>query len=76
VQTVLNLIGVLQFRSVKWTRPLCRYVKLNVNAAFEADIQAGATAAVIQDSRGKFIAVSCAYIQHVDSVASTEAIAT
>jgi hypothetical protein len=59
---------------VKWTRPLSKYAKLNVDAAFRADIQAGAAAEVIRDSRGKFIAGSCVYIQHVDLAASSKAL--
>jgi ribonuclease HI len=58
---------------MKWSRPLSKFVKVNVDAAFQVDIQAGATAAVIRDTQGRFIAASCYYLQHIDSAAAAEA---
>jgi ribonuclease HI len=59
----------------KWMRPLSNYVKLNVDAAFLADVHVGATAAVIRDDKGQFLVGSCAYLEHVESAATAEAIA-
>jgi hypothetical protein len=45
--------------TIKWSRPLSKFVKVNVDAPFQVDIQAGATTTVIRDTHGKFIAGSC-----------------
>ena len=46
----------------KWTRPEPKFVNVNVDAAFFADDGARATAAIIRDERGTFLAGYCRYI--------------
>ena len=59
----------------KWKRPEARHVKLNVDASFHADEGSGATAAVLRDDKGRFIAAQCRYIQYAADVTTTEAMA-
>ena len=57
----------------RWTRPDLRFIKLNVDAAYYIDEGVGATAAVIRDEKGIFLAAKCIFIPHEASVVSTEA---
>jgi ribonuclease HI len=60
---------------VKWTRPMPRYVKVNVDASFHEDSRSGSAGAIIRDYEGKFIAASGTSIPHVSSVSMAEALA-
>lgn len=60
---------------VKWSKPNPGFVKLNVDASFHADEGAGATAAVIRDFSGKFLAGRCYFYPHAANVVSMEAMA-
>jgi hypothetical protein len=46
---------------VRWSRPQVRYIKLNVDASFHVDRKAGATAAVLRDDQGRFVAAACKF---------------
>ena len=59
----------------RWEKPEPRFVKLNVNAAFYVEEGVGATAAVIRDVTGSFLAPQCIYIPVASSVVTTEALA-
>jgi ribonuclease HI len=52
-----------------------RQVKINVDAAFSADLAEGAVGAVARDYQGHFIAAASRHLPHVSSVAMAEAIA-
>ena len=52
-----------------------KYIKLNVGASFVADEGSGATAAVLRDEKGRFIAAQCKFIQFAADVVTTEAMA-
>ena len=60
-------------RTVRWTRPIPRQVKLNVDASFHDDMRAGATGAVLRDYQGKFIAASSTFIPHISTATMAEA---
>jgi ribonuclease HI len=62
-------------QAVKWTRPQVRYSKLNVDALFHVDRKEGATAAVLRDHQGRFVAVVGRFIPHVNSVAMADVMA-
>ena len=57
----------------RWKKPDPKFVKLNVDAAFYATEGAGATAAVIKDDKGVFLAAQCIFIPYASSVVTTEA---
>lgn len=59
----------------KWTKPDPRFIKLNVDASFRAEEGSGATAAVIRDDRGRFLAAQCKFIQYAADVVTIEAMA-
>jgi ribonuclease HI len=59
----------------KWSRPLPRQVKVNVDAAFFEDSRSGAVGAVLRDYQGQFIAASCKFIPHLTSAMMAEAMA-
>ena len=59
----------------KWTKPEVRSVKLNVYAAFHIDEGSGATAAVIRDHRGNFLAPQCSFVPFAADACTTEAMA-
>lgn len=59
----------------RWLKPNPRFVKLNVDASFHVDEGTGATAAVIQDEKGNFLAAQCKYLTHVSDVVTSEALA-
>ncbi|XP_073363637.1 uncharacterized protein [Aegilops tauschii subsp. strangulata] len=59
----------------RWKKPESRFVKLNVDPAFYMAEGAGATAAVIRDANGSFLAAQCIYIPYTSSVVMTEALA-
>jgi hypothetical protein len=59
----------------KWTRPASRQVKLNVDAYFYADQQAGSVGAILHDYQGHFIAASSKFLPHVASPTMVEALA-
>jgi hypothetical protein len=52
----------------KWVRPRCHFMKVNVDAAFDAGEEAGAIAAVVRDSQGNFVVASARFTPHVGSV--------
>jgi ribonuclease HI len=58
-----------------WVRPKEDYVKLNVDASFDADSGFGAAGVIIRDEHGLFVAGSNCIIPFVDSVATAEAMA-
>lgn len=58
-----------------WLRPLQDYVKINVDASFDADTLKGTTGAVIRDSKGGFIAAANSKIDVVFDALSAEAYA-
>jgi ribonuclease HI len=62
-------------QTVKWTMPQVRYIKLNVDASFHVDRKKGATAAVLRDHQGHFVAAAGRLIPHVNSVAMAEVMA-
>lgn len=47
-----------KLRTEGWMKPRRNYVKLNIDAAFDADSLQGAVGAVLRDSSGKFIAAA------------------
>jgi hypothetical protein len=57
----------------KWKRPKPRQVKLNVDAIFFFDSRGGATGAVLQDFKGKFITACTTYLPHIASATMAEA---
>ena len=57
----------------RWTKPDIKFIKLNVDAAYYVDEGVGATAAVIRDEKGMFLAAQCIFITHAASAVSTEA---
>ena len=60
---------------MKWTKPDLMFIKVNVDAAYFADESAGASAAVIRDDKGNFLAAQCKYIPHVADAMMVEATA-
>ena len=46
----------------RWLKPSPKFVKLNVDASFYADEGAGASAAILRDEKGNFLAARCKYI--------------
>ena len=59
----------------KWTRPEPNFIKLNVDASFHVDDGMGATAAILRDARGIFIAAQCRLIQNAADAMTVEAMA-
>jgi hypothetical protein len=59
----------------RWSRPLPRQVKVNVDASFFEDSQSGAVGAVLWDYQGQFIAASCKFFPHLTSAMMVEAMA-
>ena len=57
----------------RWDKPEPRSIKLNVDAAFYADNCTGATAAVLRDERGNFIAAQCIYVEQGLNAVTLEA---
>lgn len=60
---------------LKWTKPEARAIKLNMDAAFFVDKGDGATAAVIRDHQGKFLAAQCSFVPHAAGLSNMEAMA-
>jgi ribonuclease HI len=58
-----------------WEKPRATFLKLNVDAAFNEDDQAGASGAIIRDSTGAFVAASSKFIPHVATAGMAEALA-
>jgi ribonuclease HI len=59
-----------KLRKAGWAKPLNDFVKLNVDASFDADDLRGATGAIIRDSNGLFIAASTSKVESVHDVLS------
>jgi hypothetical protein len=59
----------------RWSKPKVRYTKLNVDAAFHEDRQAGAAGAVLRDINGQFIAATCVFLPNVSTPMLAEALA-
>jgi hypothetical protein len=55
-----------------WAKPPKDFVKLNVDASFDANDLRGATGTVIRDCNGLFIAVSTSKLESVHDVLSVE----
>jgi ribonuclease HI len=60
-------------RDERWTRPEPRVLKVNVDASFYADDDAGSAGAVIRDFEGRLVAACCVMLPDVSSVAMAEA---
>ena len=56
-----------------WTKPKENFVKLNVDAGFDADSGTGSTGAILRDDRGFFLAASCRGLPYVSDPATAEA---
>jgi hypothetical protein len=58
---------------IKTTRskPVMKNLKLNVDAAFVVEDQAGASRAIIRNNQGALVAASSSFIPHVSSPADT-----
>jgi hypothetical protein len=59
----------------KWTRPIPRHIKLNVDAAYYEKTKSRAPGAILRDSHGSFVVASVKYIPYVLSAAMAEAYA-
>lgn len=59
----------------RWLKPNPKFMKVNVDAAFYENERAGATAAVIHDDKGNFLAAQCKFLTHAANVVTSEAIA-
>ena len=59
----------------KWYRPESRYMKLNVDASFQADACSGATGAVMHDYQGQFVAASTRFLPNIASAAMAKVVA-
>lgn len=66
-------MGTCRITRPGWKRPLSSFVKLNVDASFDADNGTGGSGAIIRDEYGAFIAASCNNIPFVEDVATAEA---
>jgi ribonuclease HI len=55
-----------------WKKPISDVVKINVDAAFQAETLSGATGAIARDGRGNFIAAATWFVPHVVGVDSAE----
>lgn len=55
-----------------WSKPIQSFVKLNVDASFDADDLRGTTGAVIRESKGNFVAASNSRIEFVHDSMSAE----
>jgi ribonuclease HI len=59
----------------RWVKPAPREIKLNVDASFYRDSNAGTVGMVLRDFEGKFIAARMKCLPHVGSASMAEAIA-
>lgn len=59
----------------KWKRPEARFIKVNVDASYHEEEGSGATAAIIRDEKGRFIAAQCKFIRFAADAVTTEAMA-
>ena len=57
----------------RWLKPDPKFVKVNVDAAFFENERAGATAVVIRDEKGNFLAAQCKFLPYAVDVVSSEA---
>jgi ribonuclease HI len=71
----LKSIQKREVRGHKWTRPDPKFVKLNVDASYHSDDGMGATAAVLRDEKGVFIAAQCRFYHHAADAMTMEALA-
>jgi ribonuclease HI len=55
-----------------WAKPPESFVKLNVDASFDADDLQGTTGAIIRDCKGTFVAASNSKIDFIHDVMSAE----
>jgi ribonuclease HI len=60
---------------LSWSKPSGNRLKLNVDAAFVVEDQAGASGAVLRNNQGVFVAASSSFIPHVSSATMAEALA-
>jgi ribonuclease HI len=60
---------------ITWLKPRGNFVKVNVDAAFNAEEGNGATGAIIRNSQGMFLAAGARFIPHVASASMAEALA-
>jgi ribonuclease HI len=56
-----------------WVKPKENFVKLNVDAGFNADAGTGSTGAILRDDNGGFLAASCCGIPFISDPSSAEA---
>jgi ribonuclease HI len=56
-----------------WVKPKENFVKLNVDAGFNADAGTGSTGAILRDDSGAFLAASCCGIPFISDPSSAEA---
>jgi hypothetical protein len=56
-----------------WKKPREEFVKLNVDAGFNADQGSGSTGAIIRDEKGYFVAASYCGNPFVQDIGTTEA---
>ena len=52
-------------KKVNWTKPPVNYVKVDVDASFDADDLRGTTWSVTRDSKGQFVVARNTKIEHV-----------
>jgi ribonuclease HI len=61
-----------KLRTMGWVKPLQNFVKVNVDASFDADDLRGATGAVIRDCHGAFLAASRGRLEFVHDAMTAE----
>ena len=59
----------------RWCKPNKSFTKLNVDAVFFPDEGVGATAAILRDDRGNFLAARCKFISFAAAVITIDVMA-
>ena len=59
----------------RWTRPVPRQLKINVDASFHEDVHEGAIGVVIRDFQVTFVAAKNYFLPYVASASMAEALA-
>jgi hypothetical protein len=62
-------------KNLRWSKPVSRQIKVNVDCSFLHDDHTGAVGAILRDHDGLFIAASTLYIPNLTSAALAEAMA-
>ena len=60
---------------MKWKPPPAGFVKINVDAAFKAESQQGATGVVIRDENGHVLVAKCKWYDSIPNILTVEAYA-